>query len=335
MKEIRNPLPTGSVLHGKSSSYIIEKPIGQGAFGTTYLATAKMRGALGTIDVKVAVKEFFMREVNGRNGSTVTVSSNDGVFANYEKKFRAEAKNLSNLDHPHIIKVLEMLEENNTSYYVMEYIDGGSLEDYIASVGTLSEDVVLTYVSQIGEALQFMHRHNMLHLDVKPANIMRRSDGTLVLIDFGLSKQFNKNGDPDSSSTIGGGTPGYAPIEQATYQRGDGLPVTMDVYALGATMYKMLVGERPPNADVILNDGFPRAILESCSVSRHLIDVVAKAMSPTKKDRFQTVEELQKALLTKSVSYQEKKQSDEVTLIREIIIHDTTSYVVISYFPIF
>lgn len=297
-KEFIKPLQSGSILHGQSYNYIIEDVLGQGAFGTTYLTKVQMQGALGSLDsnMRVAVKEFFMKEVNGRNGNMVTIGSESGLFVDYKKKFRAEAEHLALLKHPHIINVLEFFEENNTVYYVMEYVEGSNLDDLIRLEGHLSEATARDYIRQIGEALQFMHQHNMLHLDLKPANIMRRKDGTLVLIDFGLSKQFNAQGEPESSTTIGGGTPGYAPLEQATYRRGEGLPVTMDVYALGATAYKMLTGQRPPNADVVLNDDFPYEAFQSLNVGQPLVEVIAHAMQPMRKKRIQTVDEMLAAL---------------------------------------
>lgn len=99
----------------------------------------------------------------------------------------------------------------------------------------------------------------MLHLDLKPANIMRKGNEDLVLIDFGLSKQFNSNGNPETSTKIGLGTPGYAPIEQANFRKEDysTLPATLDIYALGGTMFKMITGKNPTDASAILNDGFP------------------------------------------------------------------------------
>ena len=126
-----NPLSQGATLQGKSYSYCIEKVLGQGTFGITYLASVKMQGTLGSIDakIKVAIKEFFMKEINGREGTTVTSGSKGGLFADYRKKFVREVTNLSKFQHPNIIKVLECFEANNTIYYTMEYLDGGSLDE--------------------------------------------------------------------------------------------------------------------------------------------------------------------------------------------------------------
>lgn len=279
--------------------------MGQGSFGVTYKAKTKIRieGSLGTIDsnVYVAVKEFFMKEINGREGSKVTNGNKEGLFTDYRKKFLREADNLSKLKHPHIINVLETFEANGTVYYSMEYIDGGSLDDLILNNHRLSETETIEYAKQIASALEYMHKHHVLHLDVKPSNIMLRQDSdnasySIVLIDFGLSKQYDKDGIPESSTTVGGGTPGYAPIEQSSYHEGKDFPVTMDVYALGATMYKMLVGRRPSVASVVLNEGFPMDCLLKHNVSNAMASIVKKAMMPRKNERFQSVFDLRNEL---------------------------------------
>ena len=289
-----NTLKSGTTLQGKAYTYTIRQMLGQGTFGITYLATTKVKvaGALGELEttMQVAIKEFFMKEINGREDNTVTSGSKGGVYDKYKKKFAREAENLSKLHHPNIVKVLEYFETNNTIYYAMEYVEGGNLDAYIAQRNGLPEAECVKYAEQIGSALSYMHAHKMLHLDLKPGNVMLRKNGDAVLIDFGLSKQYDDNGNPETSTTIGGGTPGYAPIEQSDYHEGKSFPVTMDVYALGATMYKMLTGVRAPEASAILNDGFPAYELQKHQVSDEMIAHIAKAMSALKKDRPQSVE---------------------------------------------
>lgn len=296
--DIINSLPHGTMLYGNTYDYEIIKALGQGSFGITYLAEAKLRGGTINATVYVAIKEFFMHEINGRNNTSVTCGNKEGVYDKYKKKFITEAKNLSKLKHENIIQVIEAFEANNTVYYSMEFLDGGSLDNLISKKEKLTEEETIWYTKQIASALLFMHSKNMLHLDLKPSNIMLRN-GSAVLIDFGLSKQFDDDGNPESSTTIGGGTPGYAPLEQANYQDGHVFPVTMDVYALGATMFKMLTGVRPPEASEILNDGFPYSLFYNGKYSQGLKQCVAKAMSPMKKDRFSNVKELLTALNTK------------------------------------
>ena len=312
--ETKNALIKGTVLKGSSYSYLIERILGQGSFGITYLASVKMAGALGSIDakIKVAIKEFFMRDINGRADSTVTSGSKGGIYDEYKRKFQREAINLSKLQHEHIIKVIESFEANNTVYYVMEFMEGGSLDDYITKNQGLREADAVKLVRQIGSALSYMHSQGFLHLDLKPSNIMRKESGDVVLIDFGLSKQYNSDGNPESSTKVGAGTPGYAPIEQANYREGKGFPVTMDIYALGATMFKMLTGVRPPEASDILNEGFPFQELQSRKVSDRTIACIAKAMAPIKKDRYQSVADFLNALESEETLVNEVEVTVEV-----------------------
>lgn len=292
-------LKTGIRLRG--GKYRIERTLGRGSFGITYLAVTRFTttGALGQMEVeaKVAIKEFFMSDINsrGRDGSSVE-GSGGGICADYRRKFRREAENLAKLTHPNIIRVFDVFDENGTSYYAMEFIDGGSLDEYIGHCGHLSESDAVGLVRGVGRALEYMHTHRMLHLDVKPKNVMRRGDGHPYLIDFGLSKQYDANGEPESSTTLGLGTPGYAPLEQAHYRQDGTFPATLDVYALGATLFKMLSGQRPPEATSVLNDGFPKDALLSCGVSGQTVVALEKAMAPIRKQRYATVGEFLGAL---------------------------------------
>ena len=291
-------LPVGTLLQGRSYAYRIEAVLGQGSFGITYKASVVLSGELGELQsrVTVAVKEFFMRDFNGRSGTAVTASAGGGLYADYKVKFMREARNLSKLRHPGIVRVLEAFEANNTSYYAMEYIEGESLDHYIRLRGALSDREALSLIGQAGRALSFMHQNRMLHLDVKPLNLMRRADGRLVLIDFGLSKQYASDGNPESSTTIGGGTPGYAPLEQAQYDDAKDFPATIDVYALGATLYKMLTGSTPPPAADILNNGFPADALSVRGVNAKIVACITRAMSPVRKARYQSVDAFLEAL---------------------------------------
>lgn len=278
----RTVLPQGTTLYGTSCSYTIIKMLGQGTFGITYLAST-------SYGESVAVKEFFMREINGRNGSSVTSGNKKGMVDYSRKKFVREAGNLSKLHHPNIISVREAWAENDTVYYSMEYLDGGSLDDLILSEGGLTEADALRYTREMATALMFMHNNKMLHLDLKPSNVML-THGHAVLIDFGYAKQYAADGLPESSATIGKGTLGYAPIEQNNPNEWKDFPVTMDIYALGATMFKMLTGHTPPEASEVLNNGFPYGEMQACGIDPAITKVVSAAMAPLKKNRIHTVE---------------------------------------------
>ena len=309
-QKIVNPLAEGTILRGAKQEYCIRKALGQGTFGITYRATTKMEGPLGAIEVNVAIKEFFMKSNNNRHGSEVTYSGSDNIFESYKRMFAREASNLGKLNHRHIVKVLEYFEANNTYYYVMEYCSGGSLDNVIARRDQLPEEEALHYFGQLSSAVSHMHAHKMLHLDIKPANIVLRENGELVLIDFGLSKQYDTDGNPESSTRIGAGTPGYAPIEQARHRRDSKqFAATLDVYALGATLFKMLTGVTPPDASEVAEEGLPVDMLRSHGVSEHLISYLTKAMSLRLK-RYQSVSAFAQAV-SGATHFDDSRQSDE------------------------
>lgn len=286
-------LQPGTVIHGTHNDYRIERVLGQGSFGITYVANVRLKGRLGAIEsaAMVAIKEFFLRDVSSRSGLRVFSVSDSTLCSDYRRDFLREAQNLSRLDNDHIVKVLETIEENDTVYYVMEYLSGGNLDQHILSHGKLSCREALDIAIQIGEALRCMHAQHMLHLDLKPLNVMRGEDGHIVLIDFGLSKCFGADGQPESSTRIGQGTTGYAPIEQHSFKKADGFMPTLDIYALGATLFKMLTGSVPPEASVVLNEGLPVDELSSAGVPPAVIALVERAMQPLRRMRHQTVDE--------------------------------------------
>ena len=285
------------LLNGK---YKIERVLGQGGFGITYLAKQKVSvaGALGTIDaeIEVTIKEFFMKELCNRDeaSSMVTVPSTGSadLVEKFRQKFIKEAKNISKLTHPHIIKVLDVFEENGTAYYVMEYIDGGSLSDLIEKKGSLSEDETLKYTRQIASALQYIHAHNMNHLDVKPGNVLLRQNGDVVLIDFGMSKNYDMAGEQTTSSPIGVSV-GYAPIEQSRVGGLEMFSPETDIYSLGATMFKMLTGQTPPEATAVFDEGLP--VLPSW-VSEKTKQIIKTSMQPRKQERYQNIGDFIKML---------------------------------------
>ena len=278
-------LQAGTILHG---TYKIEKVLGQGSFGITYLAEHTNLGK------KVAIKEFFMKELNSRGeDGSITGMSDSSLSQNYCQKFKKEAINLSRLDHPNIVRVTDSFSENGTFYYVMDFIEGQNLNDYIKS-HYIDEAEAVSIIKSVADALIYMHEEkHMLHLDLKPGNVMRRnSDGHVFLIDFGLSKHYSTAGQPETSTTIGLGTAGYAPIEQGNKAKNGEFRPTIDVYALGATFYKLLTRETPPPAsDLVSDDELLENKLREKGVSDNLIEVVTEAMYPNVRKRTQTIRE--------------------------------------------
>ncbi len=209
----------------KNGKYIIEKELGRGGFGITYLATSA-RGEL--VVIKILKDELLARD----------------DFNQLEEDFVNEAYKLNQFKHPNIVPIIEVIKDNGCWCIVMEYIQGKTLE---ATVGErndyLSEGEALNYIKQIGAALKEVHAQGLLHRDIKPQNIMIREDTKdAVLIDFGLALKFNRN--PVVNS--GGLSHGYAPLEQ--YQLNVIWDYYTDVYALAATLYFVLTKTKPISA---------------------------------------------------------------------------------------
>ena len=303
---MQQKLSTGTLL--REGAYRIERVLGQGAFGITYLAEHVSLGK------KVAIKEFFMKEVNSRGEDGSITGMTDGSLSyNYCRKFQKEAVNLSHLEHPNIVRVTDLFGENGTFYYVMDYIEGQNLNDYV-KYGPIGADEATNIIKAVADALIYMHEtHHMLHLDLKPGNIMRRaSDGHIFLIDFGLSKHYDANGQPETSTNIGLGTAGYAPIEQGNQAKSGEFRPTIDVYALGATLYKLLTRETPPAAsELVSDDELVEDNLREKGVPINLIKVVTEAMCPNVKKRTQTVRDFKNQLSLDAVPSVAESKSAE------------------------
>jgi len=274
-------LHSGALL--QKGRYKIEQMLGQGGFGITYLAVQT------GLSRRVAIKEFFMKELCNRDATTSYVSvpsmgSQEQVLR-FKNKFLKEAQTIASFDHPGIVRIHDIFEENGTAYYVMEYLDGGSLDSRIPT-GGMREAEALRVIRQTGNALSYIHNQNVLHLDVKPSNIMFRQNGAAVLIDFGISKRYDDAGG-QTSSTPAGLSKGYAPLEQYNQGVQTFQPAT-DVYSLGATLYKMLTGQTPPECSVVNEEGLPP---RPAHVRPALWNAIRQAMQPRRKDRPQRVED--------------------------------------------
>lgn len=287
----------------QGGKYKIISTLGQGGFGITYLAEQTM------LERKVAIKEFFMKEFCEREVTTSLVSlgtaSSRETVSRFRDKFIKEARNIAKLNHPYIVRIIDVFEENGTAYYVMEYCKNGSLAGKVKELGFLDEPVATRYIMQVAEALKYIHQHNMSHLDVKPSNIMLNEKYDVVLIDFGLSKHYNCGGLQTSTTPVGI-SEGYAPIEQ--YKQGGvgEFSPQADIYALGATFFKLLTGLTPPSASEVNEDGVPVNELKAKGVSHKTINVICKAMVPRKRDRMKNVSDFIHELQDeKIVNYQD------------------------------
>lgn len=309
-------LQQGALLQG--GKYRIEKILGQGGFGITYL------GWHVSLNSRVAVKEFFMKDHCDRNPGTHQVtmgtSGSRELVLRFREKFIKEARHIYVLSHPHIVRVIDVFEENGTAYYVMEYLGGGTLQDVVQAYGALSVSVASGYIRQVASALDYIHGRNLLHLDVKPSNIMLNDSGEAVLVDFGVSKRYDESGHQTSSTPLGV-SEGYAPIEQ--YESGgmDQFSPSTDIYSLGATFYYLLTGSRPPKASALLSESlsFPDGIPEGIRTC------IVRSIAPGRKNRPQSVGEFLRLLETTVRGSGRKSVKDEETVPDAVVVEPEVS----------
>jgi eukaryotic-like serine/threonine-protein kinase len=220
-------LQPGTVLQNR---YRIIKPLGEGGMGAVYHAWDNR------LNIPVALKEMFAQPgLSAEN------------LAQLQQQFRQEATILARLDHPHLVGVTDFFQEGEKSYLVMKFVEGDSLANRINRQGALPEVQVLEWAEQLLDALSYCHSRGIIHRDIKPQNIIVRSDGQAVLVDFGLVKLWDPNDPRTQTAMRGMGTPQYAPPEQYGAVTGHTEPRS-DLYALGATLYHALSGDAPPTA---------------------------------------------------------------------------------------
>ena len=323
MKNYKHTLPIGAKLQSPKRVYTVEQVLGQGGFGITYKVSANIRVDNVVVRTSFAVKEFFMKESCERDShDSICYSSpvKDKVEES-KKDFLAEAQRLNkiSLEHPNLIHVNEVFEANNTVYYVMEYLDGGSLRNYVRQYGALSEDGALEILLPIFKAVDFLHHNRMTHLDIKPDNIMLKRDADSgkiipVLIDFGLSKHYDKNGKPTSSIRILGCSDGYAPMEQ--YVGINTFTPQADVYALAATLLFTLTGKDPVIATEMSKDKIVRDLPES--ICQNVKDAIVSAMKMRKEERTLDVRTL---LISLDIQQKKTEKPKKITKL-DSVTHD-------------
>ena len=226
--------------------YTIRKKIGEGGFGITYTA---LQSGLNRI---VCIKEYFPAGKCARATHACTVyvqGTSENVFEKYRQAFVKEAKMLATLHHPNIVEVIDIFDENNTSYMVMAFIEGKSLQSIVDARGRLSYTEVVNYIAQVTNAIGYLHERHILHRDIKPDNIMITADYKAILIDFGSAREFEQDKTQIHTSML---THGYAPTEQYTAKSRKGSYT--DIYAIGATMYFVLTGQVPLEAAARLTE---------------------------------------------------------------------------------
>lgn len=291
--------------------YRIERQLASGGFGNTYVV-------LNTyFNERYAMKEFFMKGLSGRGAdSSVSVSEpSRPTFEEQRKKFMKEAQRLRGLHNEHVVAVHDLFEENGTSYYVMDFVDGESLSQRLKRTGKpLVESEALRVLDQVLDALGTVHEQGIWHLDLKPGNIMLDSHGTVKLIGLGTSKQMSVSDGYTSTSTAMCYTHGYAPSEQIDQNLKRIGPWT-DLYALGATLYKLVTLNEPP---ILSELDEPDAFVYPASVSPGVRDLVQWMMSRRVSARPQSVQQVRDRLADAAVSVTPQKDDSEITVLDDV-----------------
>ncbi len=291
--------------------YRIEKMLGGGGFGITYLAHDI------NLELPVAVKEYFPGDLAVRladRSVQVRSAENATQFQWGLERFLDEARALASFRHPNIVRVLRYFQENGTAYIVMEYESGDPLKHWLARQPLLDQTGLLQVIYPLMDGLEAVHKLNFLHRDIKPDNIYLRADGAPVLLDFGSARRVT--GNHDMTHIV---SPGFAPFEQY-HGKGNQGPWT-DLYSLGAVMYWMTTGSKPmESASRVREDAMPKAVDTASSLmfGEPLLRAIDWALSPDEARRPQTVAALRRALLnsehSKTHSVRTERQPDNAVL---------------------
>jgi len=257
----------GKTLQG--GKYTLEQELGRGGFGITFKATHRY---LNQIVVIKTLNDTLRREAQ---------------FAKFQTQFQDEARRLATCVHPHIVRVSDFFIEEGLPYMVMDYIPGATLDLVVFPDKPLLEAKAIHYIQQIGSALQVVHQNNLLHRDIKPQNIiLRQGTEEVVLIDFGIAREFNSGSTQTHTGMV---SEGYAPIEQYLYQA-PRTPAT-DVYGLAATMYALLTGKVPVAASLRDRVPMPAPIDLQPQLSKSVSQAVMRGMAVEAKFRPATISE--------------------------------------------
>lgn len=272
--------------------YEIGMAIGFGGFGVIYHAWDMQ------LEIQVAIKEYYpnglVNRVPGQESVVVYSGSRKEQFIDGKERFLAEARTMAKFSqHANIVNVYDFFEANNTAYIVMEYLDGISLKEYLKKVGgKVTASSALEIIRPVMEALKAIHAEGVVHRDISPDNIFILKSGQVKVLDFGAARLSAGDEEKTLSVIL---KPGYAPPEQYRSKSKQG-PFT-DIYALGATLYRMLTGTAPEESvDRMVDDQLVLPSAVNPEIDKKLENIILKSMAINAALRFQSIDELEKAL---------------------------------------
>jgi|GEM_PF-2387082 len=291
-------LPIGTTL--QSGKYTIEQVIGDGGFGITYYVRHNVLGHY------FAIKEFFISGYCTRIPQSYDVSPqriNETAYEKYLYKFIEEAQILAKLNHPNIVKVTDIFQENNTAYMVMPYVSGKTLQQIVNEKGRLNYEKAVNYVAQLSEAISYIHRRDILHRDIKPDNVIITEDDKAILIDFGSARAFFSDKAQQHTAIY---TKGYAPLEQYSF---DGKKsACSDIYSLGAVFYFTLTGKKPMDASLRTMEKMQEPQSLVSSIPDEANHTIMKAMQLNPENRYQNIKEFMDDLLNNKKTGRKNKK---------------------------
>jgi serine/threonine protein kinase len=296
-------LPDGHML----GEYKIERVLGVGGFGLTYLATDT------NLSLQVAIKEYLPADSGMRDSENHVRAASEADQETFDwglARFLDEARTLATFRHPNIVRVMRFFQTNNTAYMVMEYVQGSPLTDWIKSRRPLNEASIINIIKPLIEGLGVIHQAGFLHRDVKPGNIYMREDGSPVLLDFGAARAKQSSG--DLTAVV---SPGYAPLEQ--YSESSAQGAWSDLYAVGGVMYWLVMGKKPVDATARVRDD-PQPLAASVGdmtlYSPALLNAIDWALNPDDRRRPQSTYDFLLALATeKKTPSPPQHNSDDIT----------------------
>ncbi|MCD8363544.1 MAG: serine/threonine protein kinase [Lachnospiraceae bacterium] len=278
-------LPVGTILHER---FLVGAVLGEGGFGITYIGKDIL------LDMKVAIKEYYPSEVANRyHEQSLSISVSQGEKARaYEegiRKYLDEARILAKFcKDPNIVEVRDYFKENNTAYIVMEFLDGQDLQKYLTENDPMAFDEAYRMLKPVMYSLTEVHKQGLIHRDISPANLMLLGSGNVKLLDFGTARGINYAGQNSLSVIL---KPGYAPAEQYTSHGVQG--AWSDVYAMCATIYKLITGKTPENSiNRVTQDTLLPPLFCGAVISPAQEQVLLKGLAVQRNERIRSMESL-------------------------------------------